>query len=159
MLTSSLTLQQTHLVSIFRGSSFLPPNSVPGASPDLVGTLEPTRNSSKADLLSPPSSPSITLSARKFRRIRTCENYAHKPCGIRTYEKNGRGRAASNPHQVGQPILAVASRLSQPMERGSPATLGPRVPLRCKPQSARITPVAQDTAARKHIRSGWCLMY
>ena len=36
---------------------------------------------------------------------------------------------------------------------------GSQVPLRRNPQSARITQVAQDTAARKHIRPGWCLRY
>jgi len=38
------------------------------------------------------------------------------------------------------------------------APIGPPVPLRHNPQSAKITPVAQGTAG-KHIRSGRCLMY
>jgi hypothetical protein len=51
--------------------------------------------------------------------------------------------------------------LSPVTERGprTTAPIGPPVPLRRNPQSARITQVAQDTTARKHIRPGWCLKY
>jgi hypothetical protein len=51
--------------------------------------------------------------------------------------------------------------LSPVTERGprTTAPIGPPVPLRRNPQSARITQVAQDAAARKHIRPGWCLKY